>query len=624
MKSRSWGVEKAVTSDFLLVRSRDTDAQTERCSDCRVERGVALAVGSAAEAATLMAPEMDGSAALSLPSGGWISLETGCLPAEMDALPATVAEALAARAGVPDDPWIIGSDFRLTFGEADALSAAMAGRLLAAGVGKGTRLGILFPNTPAWVVAWLAAARIGALTVPLSTFSPGRELARLVRHADVAAVLSAASFAGEDLAHRWEAGFSGLACSAPRLQLSEAPYLRWIHVAGERPPRWATPLPEPFAPSLVAAALEQVGPADALVVVSTSGVTSEPKAVVHTHGSLIRHAAEIARLRGLDGTDRIYSPMPFFWVGGLTTVLLYSLTSGAAAVVQQRFEPAEALELMERERVTFVACWPNAARALASHPTFSERDLDSVRGGTLIEALPVALRPTSVDRNPMQLGMTETGGPHTNPDDTYLPLPEQLRGTFGRCLPGVEHVVVDAESGRVLPAGELGELLVRGPFLMDQLYKVERRHAFTPDGWYRTGDLCSIDESGYLRYAGRRTAMIKTAGSNVSPAEVEAVLKEVAGVSGAYVVGLPAGPRGQDVAAVVVSPNDAKLSVADLDAHARGALSTFKVPRHWAVLAEADVPMTATGKPDLRAMTTLLERGRSVQADGMTTIREPE
>jgi acyl-CoA synthetase (AMP-forming)/AMP-acid ligase II len=524
---------------------------------------------------------------------------------------------LAARAAAPEAPWVIGSGFRLSFGEADTRSAVLAGRLMAAGVGKGTRLGILFPNSPEWAVAWLAAARIGALTVPLSTFSPGRELAQAMRHADVAAVLSASAFAGEDLIRRWEDGLAGLAGSPPRLQLPCAPFLRWIHVAGDQPPAWSSPLPEPLDPRVVAAAQVEVGAADALVVVSTSGATSAPKAVVHSHGSLVRHAAEIARLRGLTGSDRVYSPMPFFWVGGLVTVLLYTLTSGAAAVVQQRFEPASALELMERERVTFVACWPNAARTLAGHPMFAERDLTSVRGGTLIEALPEAQRPASVDLNPIQLGMTETGGPHSNPDDSYAPLREHLRGTFGRALPGIEYAVVDAATGTLLPPGEMGELLVRGPFLMERLYKTERHQAFTRDGWYPTGDLCSVDSCGYLRFGGRITAMIKTAGSNVAPGEVEAALREIDGVRDAHVFGLPAGPRGEDVAAVVVPSAAVDFHAGDLAAQARTLLSSFKVPRHWLILAEADVPMTATGKPDIQAL-------RARFAGGPASARRPD
>jgi acyl-CoA synthetase (AMP-forming)/AMP-acid ligase II len=309
--------------------------------------------------------------------------------------------------------------------------------------------------------------------------------------------------------------------------------------------------------------------------------------------------------------------MPFFWVGGLVTVLLYTLTSGAAAVVQQRFEPASALELMERERVTFVACWPNAARTLAGHPMFAERDLTSVRGGTLIEALPEAQRPASVDLNPIQLGMTETGGPHSNPDDTYAPLPVHLRGTFGRALPGIEYAVVDAATGTALPPGEMGELLVRGPFLMEQLYKTERHQAFTGDGWYPTGDLCSVDSHGYLRFGGRMTAMIKTGGSNVAPAEVTAALREIDGVRDAHVFGLPAGPRGEDVAAVVVPSAAADFKADDLASQARSLLSSFKVPRHWLILAEGDVPMTATGKPDIQAL-------RARFAAGPASARSPD
>jgi acyl-CoA synthetase (AMP-forming)/AMP-acid ligase II len=204
-----------------------------------------------------------------------------------------------------------------------------------------------------------------------------------------------------------------------------------------------------------------------------------------------------------------------------------------------------------------------------------------VRGGTLIEALPEAWRPTSVDLNPIQLGMTETGGPHSNPDDSYAPLPEHLRGTFGRALPGIEYAVVDVATGTMLPPGETGELLVRGPFLMERLYKTERHQAFTRDGWYPTGDLCSLDSHGYLRFGGRMTAMIKTAGSNVAPAEVTAALREIDGVRDAHVFGLPAGPWGEDVAAVVVSSPTADLRTEDLAARARTLLSSFKVPRHW-------------------------------------------
>ncbi len=527
------------------------------------------------------------------------------LPPELRDLPASVPDALRRRAGDGAEAFVIGTDFRLTFGEADALSAELAGRLLAAGIGKGTRVALLYPNGAAWAVAWLAVARIGALSVPLSTFAPGAELARMLRQTDVHAVVMAARFGNEPMATRLESGVAGLAQSGPELQLEAAPFLRWVHVDDDGPPPWSYELPAPVAESLVKAAESEVSPADALAIINTSGATAAPKSVVHTHGSLVRHAALLAQRRGLTARDRIYSPMPFFWVGGLTMVLLAALVSGAGAVVQERFEPGEALDLIERERVTQVSCWPNAARQLADHPTFAGRDLSSVRGGTLAEALPVEYRPATADRAPMPLGMTETGGPHTGHDDAYAVLPESLRGTLGRSLPGMEHVVVDVESGRELPPGQEGELLVRGAFVMDGFYKRERVDVFTPDGWYATGDLGWFGEDDHLRFTGRRTEMIKTGGSNVSPAEVEMALVQVPAVREAFVFGIPAGERGEDVAAVVVPAGPERIETSELTASLRVVLSSYKIPRHLRIVAEVDLPKLPTGKVDLASLRDL-------------------
>jgi acyl-CoA synthetase (AMP-forming)/AMP-acid ligase II len=526
------------------------------------------------------------------------------ITAELTSLPATIPDLLRARAARADDAVLIAPASGMTFGEADRESARLAARLLAAGVGKGTRLGVLYPNSCPWLVAWLAAARIGALTVPLSTFAPGPELARALRHTDVHAVLMAGAFAGESLAARLEAGLPGLAGSGPELYLESAPHLRWVCVDGDTP-RWSRKLPGPASASLVAEAEREVVPADQLAVVTTSGATAAPKSVVHTHGSLVRHAALLAARRALGPHDRIYSPMPFFWVGGLTMVVLAAYCSGAGAVVQERFEPGEALDLIERERVTQVSCWPSAARQLAEHPTFSRRDLSAVRGGTLLEALPPDSRPPSPDLAPNVLGMTETGGPHTGSDDPYRPMPERLQGTIGRGLPGMEHVIVSRETGLPQPLGEEGELFVRGAFLMDGIYKRERHEVFTPDGWYATGDLGWLGADGHLRFAGRGSAMIKTGGSNVSPAEVESVLLELPHVGAAFVFGVPAGDRGEDVAAVIVRRGPDRLDVDELRAGARSRLSGYKVPRHIQVVDDADVPLLPTGKVDLAALREL-------------------
>jgi acyl-CoA synthetase (AMP-forming)/AMP-acid ligase II len=530
------------------------------------------------------------------------------IPPELVGMPATVAQLLAARKSDGDDDFVITVRERLTFREADRRSAILAGVLLKEGVAKGSRVGILYPNGVAWVVTWLAAARIGALTVPLSTFALGRELARTIQHTDVQYLAMASSFDGHSLPERLEASVEGLAQSGSELKLPGAPYLRkiWIDDA-DRPP-WACSLPEAGYGELVAAAEAEVRPSDLLVMVSTSGATAAPKSVVHTNGSLIRHGCLMASLRKFDAADCIFTAAPLFWVGGLTLVLLSALASGASVALQERFEAGPALDLIEGAPATQISCWPPAARAMAEHPSFAERNLSSIRGGTLVEALPEEIRPENPSASPLlaSLGMTETGGPHTAADDPYALLPPERYGTFGRALPGIEHLIVTKEEQetRLRPDGEI---MVRGLLLMDGIYKRERFETFTSDGWYPTGDQGWFDDDEYLHFTGRGTAMIKTSGSNVSPGEVEAIIREMPGVNEAIVLGLPHPVRGEEVATVIIVRPDCVVAQDELEAHARAELASYKVPRYFRFLNENQVPLLPTGKVDRAALVNLFD-----------------
>lgn len=523
-------------------------------------------------------------------------------------LPDSVPELLSRRRTEPDGEFLITDGERLTFAEADAQSRALADALLASGVGKGTRVGILFPNCAQWLIVWLAAARIGALTVPLSTFAPGVELARLLRHTDTQVLLMGRWIAGHDLVGRVADALPGLADSDAAIALAAVPYLRRVHVWPNCDRTWTTPWPGSTGPvaSLTAAAEQEVRAADDLVLVTTSGTTALPKSVVHTHGSLVRHAAILARHRGITAADRIYSPMPFFWVGGLTMVVLQALCTGAAILAQDVFDAGAALALLERERATIISCWAQASQAMADHPDFAKRDLSSVRGGTMLEALPPERRPSEPELIPNLLGMTETGGPHTMVEVPDTPLPPQRRGSFGIPLPGVvQHRIVNT-AGLPLPPGQEGQIQVRGQILMSGIYKKERHDVFTDDGWYDTGDRGWFDDAGHLHFTGRASALIKTAGSNVSPAEVESVLDTVPGVLHSFVVGLPHPVRGEIVAAIVVPAHGAQLSTDAVADHARANLSGFKVPTVIAILAESELPMLPTGKVDRQALVELL------------------
>jgi acyl-CoA synthetase (AMP-forming)/AMP-acid ligase II len=524
-------------------------------------------------------------------------------------MPASVPELLAIRRATPDGEFLVTDNERLTFGEADTASLELAGALLASGVGKGTRVGILFPNCAQWLICWLAAARIGALTVPLSTFAPGAELGRLLRHTDVQVLLLGRAIAERDLVERITDALPGLDGGGPAIAEPTAPYLRRIHVWPGCKRAWASPWPswEESAAPLARSAEDEVRAADDLVVVTTSGTTALPKSVVHSHGSLVRHAYILAHHRGVTSADRIYSPMPFFWVGGLTMVVLQALSTGATILAQDVFEAGSTLALLERERATIISCWAQASQAMADHPDFAKRDLSTVRGGTMLQALPSDQRPTEPDLTPNLLGMTETGGPHTMVEVPDTPLPPEMRGSFGIPLPGVvQHRIVDPASGIEPPSGQEGEIQVRGQILMSGVYKQERHEVFTADGWYDTGDRGFFDAAGHLHFTGRASALIKTAGSNVSPAEVESVLDAMPGVLHSFVVALPHPVRGQVVAAAVVPANGALLSVETIATHARRNLSTFKVPTVIHLIAENDLPMLPTGKVDRQGLVRLL------------------
>jgi len=228
----------------------------------------------------------------------------------------------------------------------------------------------------------------------------------------------------------------------------------------------------------------------------------------------------------------------------------------------------------------------------------------------MLEALPPERRPSEPELTPNLLGMTETGGPHTMVEVPDTPLPPQRRGSFGIPLPGVvQHRIVDT-AGLHAPPGQEGEIQVRGQILMSGIYKQERHEVFTADGWYDTGDRGWFDDAGHLHFTGRASALIKTAGSNVSPAEVESVLDAMPGVLHSFVVALPHPVRGEVVGAAVVPAHGAQLSTDAVVAHARANLSGFKVPTVIAVLAETELPMLPTGKLDRHGLIRLLATDR--------------
>ena len=327
--------------------------------------------------------------------------------------------------------------------------------------------------------------------------------------------------------------------------------------------------------------------------------------MIHTHGALIRHHDNINQIRQFTPEDVLFSTSPWFWIAGFGFTLVGALVAGGSLVCSNATAAPDVLDLLERERPTMTCGFAAAVMRLTADPTFEHRDLSSIRRGGLFPILAPEMRPRDFDLRHMIYGMTEVGGALTGGDENDLP--EHQRGAMGTVLPGFEVKLVDPETGKERGLREVGELWIRGPFMMEGYYGQSRSEIFEPDGWWRSGDLGCFDDDGFYYFKGRRGDMIKTSGANVSPREIEAVLRDLTGEPACFVLGLPDAQRGQVVAAVVVADGD--LDEEALKQRLADKLSSYKVPRRILRLSPAELPMLSSGKVNMPKLKTLvLER----------------
>ena len=252
----------------------------------------------------------------------------------------TVGEALHdAVAHWPDHDFVVTPDRHMTYAQAEEESGRLARRMLAAGMGKGTRFGLYLPYGQDWVVAWLAESRIGALVMPLATTYRPAEIRKVLRIVDIDTLLTARVVLGHDMQDMLETSVPGLADAVgPRLYLPATPSLRAVWLTGDTTRAWATPLDldapgvNDVSDDLLRAVEAAVVPADLAQVTYTSGSSADPKGVVHTHGTVVRATAALAALQTADGTPaRFFCAFPFFWIGG-TLILGAALQTGATVL----------------------------------------------------------------------------------------------------------------------------------------------------------------------------------------------------------------------------------------------------------------------------------------------------
>ena len=526
---------------------------------------------------------------------------TPTMPAAVDWLCQTYAES----------PMILERDASATYAQLAEKSAHLAKALLANGVGKGTRVALLFPNGVDFVATFLAITRIGALAVPVNTFCKTRELIWQLRHSDAQMLITVDQFLQNDYVERLDEGIADWSINrTDELFAAEVPYLRRILVRStEHWPGYINDLEEfmnsgaGISDAHLAAIEASVAPSDLLVVLYTSGSSADPKGVVHTHNTVLRRATSLGNLTGIGPGEVVFSPSPYFWTGGFVNGLMVTFLKGGALITQPRFEAGPTLEQFEKHKVTIATGWPHFADSMKEHPDFAKRDLSSLRDGNLTPLLLGLEGSDDPGLIATGIGMTESCAQHTYGQVEFLP--ESLRGAYGTPAPGVEQIIVDVDTGEELPEGQEGELCIRGYSVMQGYYKNVREEAFRPDGYFPTGDL-GIIKGGYYFFRGRKGDMVKTSGANVSPEEVRNAALAVDGIAECFVSRLPDPKKGQIVGAAIVLNPGISMDEELLRQELRKTLSSFKVPKAFVFLQAGNVPMLATAKVDRRALLDML------------------
>src|SRR5712692_7301672 len=501
---------------------------------------------------------------------------------------------------------------QLSYAALRARGDELARALLAVEVTRGDRVAVLLPNRPEWVVAELAIAKIGGIVSANSTYSTARKMGWMLEHSEAVALITVSAFRGRAYLDALHDLCPELAGSAPGALRSERlPRLRTVVSMDGRRVDGVFP-PEDFlarGAGVGAAALRvrqrSVSPRDVCYILYTSGSTAMPKGVTLAHGGVIENGFNIGERQHLTPADRLWLAVPLFWSFGSANALPAILTHGGCAVLQESFEPGEALELLDRERCSVYYGMANMARAMLEHPDRSRRQLGSMRTGLTIglaEDIEMTMEAVGARELCNVYGSTETYG-NCAVTDAHDPLALRLH-TQGLPLPGMEIRVVHPETRRLLAAGEVGELCVRG-HVTPGYYRAPELDAaaFAREGYFLTGDLGLLGDDGRVRFRGRLKEMIKTGGINVAPLEVEHVLLQHPDVKQAYVVGIPDRDKDEIVAAAVELRDGAVLTPEALAAFCRERLAGYKVPTRFVFRKAGELPRTPTGKvhkPQLR------------------------
>lgn len=500
-------------------------------------------------------------------------------------------------------PYVITDALTLTYGQVRRRSQRIAGALRDLGVGKGDHVALVLANFPDFVAIKYAIARVGATCVPINYLNRRDELGYVLRQSDARLLITMDRFRGldylkalDELAPGWAQGGGGGAF----------PLLCKVIVfptSGEPLREGATPFSALTQSVASFAGLPDADPHAVSDIIYTSGTTGAPKGVMLTHDMLLRAAFGSVYGRAFDDAWRVAFSLPMYHVYGYVEGMLTVPFVGGAIIPQLQFDAAATLDAIETHRADDVLLVPTMTRMALDEQRARPRPLKTLRAVLSSgQRSPASVWPEIFELlHPAEVttgyGMTEVTATTTltRPDDAHARLT-----TNGRVRDAalVDYRLVDPDTGRVCEAGEIGELMAKGPGVTAGYYKNPEatRQAFDAEGWFRTGDLGRFDAQGYLTLVGRRKESYRCGAEQVLPTEVEDVLTSHPAVLQAHVVPVPDRKMGEAGAAFVVLRATPAVTPDELMRLCAERLARFKVPKYVLPIAVEDLPTTPSGR----------------------------
>lgn len=542
------------------------------------------------------------------PNRPWLERYPFCIPATLE-YPQEPMWWLLERAATewPDRDACRYYQQSFTFSELLTQARALGAYLVEQGIEPGDRIGLLLPNTPEFMIALNAVWMAGGTAVALSPLFVAEEAEAFVKVTDCKIVITLDVLTPLVCGGEHRPGLVLYSSLGDRLNQLERLGYAWVRLmrlgftsisSNGAAKNWKDVLTsfkqhaEGFEPV-------RQSPSDRAYILPTGGTTSHPKAVVLTHGNLMANAWQLATWSGnRQGKEVMMAVLPFFHSYGLSSCLTSGTVLGATLILHHRFRPTSVIKLIQEHKPSVFPAVPAMMAALNRILRKSPVKMDSIKavisGGA---PLPHLVAEEFSERTGAVVvegyGLSEASPvTHAGPlDGTAIP------GTIGFPLPDTDAKIVDAATGtEELPVGEVGELVVKGPQVMQGYWQnPEATAEALRDGWLHTGDLASCDEQGYFRIVDRKKDLIITGGFNVYPADVEEVLRDCPGVKDVAVVGVPDEDKGELVKAVVVMEPGQTFHKHELESFSKQHLSAYKRPRIFEE-CQGDLPRNFLGK----------------------------